>query len=98
MSHISRVLRPVADCAYQTIALDDDARRANDKLDRFLEADYGQPAAALRKRQMGYAGPASGLAELGHRNCRRLNPNGLQGRQGYSKPNRNQARRSFLNA
>ena len=33
--------------------------RAND----FVEAYYGQPAAVLRKRQMGYAGPASGLAE-----------------------------------
>ena len=48
---------------YLTIVLDDDARRANDKLDHFLEAYYGQPAAMLRKRQMGYAGPASGLAE-----------------------------------
>ena len=37
--------------------------RTNDKLDHFLEAYYGQPAAVLRKRQMGYAGPASGLAE-----------------------------------
>jgi alkanesulfonate monooxygenase SsuD/methylene tetrahydromethanopterin reductase-like flavin-dependent oxidoreductase (luciferase family) len=48
---------------YLTIVLDDDAKRANDKFDRFLEAYYGQPAAVLRKRQMGYAGPASGVAE-----------------------------------
>ena len=48
---------------YLTIVLDDDAKRANDKLDRFLEAYYGQPAALMRKRQMGYAGPASGVAE-----------------------------------
>jgi alkanesulfonate monooxygenase SsuD/methylene tetrahydromethanopterin reductase-like flavin-dependent oxidoreductase (luciferase family) len=48
---------------YLNIVLDDDAKRANDKLDRFLEAYYGQPAAVLRKRQAGYAGPASGVAE-----------------------------------
>jgi hypothetical protein len=30
-----------------------------DELNRFLDAYYGQPAAALRKRQAGYAGPAS---------------------------------------
>src|ERR1700757_4471804 len=48
---------------YLTIVLDDDAGRANDRFDRFLEAYYGQPAAVMRKRQMGYAGPASGVAE-----------------------------------
>ena len=48
---------------YLNIVLDDDASRANDKLDRFLESYYGQPAAVLRKRQMGYAGPAAGVAE-----------------------------------
>ena len=48
---------------YLNIVLDDDAKRANDKLDRFLEAYYGQPAAVLRKHQTGYAGPASGVAE-----------------------------------
>jgi alkanesulfonate monooxygenase SsuD/methylene tetrahydromethanopterin reductase-like flavin-dependent oxidoreductase (luciferase family) len=48
---------------YLNIVLDDDVNRANDKLDRFLESYYGQPAAVLRKRQMGYAGPAAGVAE-----------------------------------
>jgi hypothetical protein len=28
-----------------------------------IRGERGQPAAVLRKRQLGYAGPASGLAE-----------------------------------
>jgi alkanesulfonate monooxygenase SsuD/methylene tetrahydromethanopterin reductase-like flavin-dependent oxidoreductase (luciferase family) len=48
---------------YLNIVVDDDARRANDHLDHFLESYYGQPAAVLRKRQMSYAGPAAGVAE-----------------------------------
>jgi probable F420-dependent oxidoreductase len=48
---------------YLNIVLDDDASRANDRLERFLESYYGQPAAVLRKRQMSYAGPAAGVAE-----------------------------------
>src|SRR5215470_8878458 len=48
---------------YLNIVLDDDAARANDKLDRFLETYYAQPAAVLRKRQMSYAGPVAGVAE-----------------------------------
>jgi alkanesulfonate monooxygenase SsuD/methylene tetrahydromethanopterin reductase-like flavin-dependent oxidoreductase (luciferase family) len=48
---------------YLNIVLDDDASRANERLDRFLESYYGQPAAVLRKRQMSYAGPAAGVVE-----------------------------------
>jgi hypothetical protein len=48
---------------YLNIVLDEDAKHANDKLDHFLEAYYGQPAAILRKRQAGHASPASGVAE-----------------------------------
>ena len=47
---------------YLTVALDDDAARANARLDAFLEHYYGQPAAVLRRQQAHYAGPAAGLA------------------------------------
>jgi alkanesulfonate monooxygenase SsuD/methylene tetrahydromethanopterin reductase-like flavin-dependent oxidoreductase (luciferase family) len=48
---------------YLNIVLDDDAARANARLDHFLETYYGQPAAVLRKRQRSYAGPKAGVAE-----------------------------------
>lgn len=47
---------------YLTLALDDDAARATSRLDAYLERYYGQPAAAMKKRQMCYAGPAAGAA------------------------------------
>lgn len=46
---------------YLTVALDDDADKANDRLNQFLESYYGVPAPATRKRQASYAGPADGL-------------------------------------
>ncbi len=46
---------------YLTIALDDDAAKANVRLDAFLEAYYSAPAAVLRRRQACYAGPRDGL-------------------------------------
>jgi alkanesulfonate monooxygenase SsuD/methylene tetrahydromethanopterin reductase-like flavin-dependent oxidoreductase (luciferase family) len=48
---------------YMTLAIDDDAERAGRRLDAFLENYYGQPAAAMRRRQACYAGPAAGAAE-----------------------------------
>jgi probable F420-dependent oxidoreductase len=48
---------------YLNIVLDDDAARANARLDHFLETYYSQPAAVLRKRQRSYAGPKAGVAE-----------------------------------
>ncbi len=48
---------------YLTLAVDDDAERANERLNIFLERYYGQSAAAMRKRQACYAGSADGLAE-----------------------------------
>jgi alkanesulfonate monooxygenase SsuD/methylene tetrahydromethanopterin reductase-like flavin-dependent oxidoreductase (luciferase family) len=48
---------------YLTLAVDEDAGRAETRLDAFLERYYGQPAAALRRRQAHYAGSASGVAE-----------------------------------
>ena len=48
--------------------------RANDKLDHFLEAYYGQPTAVLRNRQMGDAGPAEWLNEYVRTSCSHLVP------------------------
>jgi alkanesulfonate monooxygenase SsuD/methylene tetrahydromethanopterin reductase-like flavin-dependent oxidoreductase (luciferase family) len=48
---------------YLTISLDDDADRANQRLNDYLERYYGQPAEVTRRRQAAYAGPAAGLAE-----------------------------------
>ena len=47
---------------YLTLSIDDDAARANERLDRYLEQYYGQPAAVLRTRQECYAGAASVVA------------------------------------
>jgi alkanesulfonate monooxygenase SsuD/methylene tetrahydromethanopterin reductase-like flavin-dependent oxidoreductase (luciferase family) len=48
---------------YLTLSVDEDALRANARLDAFLERYYSRPAAELRRRQAHYAGPASGVAE-----------------------------------
>ncbi len=43
---------------YVTVAIDDDAAGANERIDAYLESYYGAPAKVLRKRQACYAGPA----------------------------------------
>jgi alkanesulfonate monooxygenase SsuD/methylene tetrahydromethanopterin reductase-like flavin-dependent oxidoreductase (luciferase family) len=48
---------------YLTLSLDDNLRRANERLNAFLERYYGQPAANIRAWQAHYAGPAAGAAE-----------------------------------
>jgi alkanesulfonate monooxygenase SsuD/methylene tetrahydromethanopterin reductase-like flavin-dependent oxidoreductase (luciferase family) len=48
---------------YLTLAIDEDASRAGQRLDRYLEGYYGQRPDAMRKRQMCYAGPAAGAAQ-----------------------------------
>ena len=53
----------VSGAMYLTLALDENAGRAEDRLNAFLERYYGQPAPVLRRRQACYAGPAAGLAE-----------------------------------
>jgi hypothetical protein len=45
------------------LAIDEDASRAGQRIDGFLERYYGQPAEALRRRQAVYGGPPSGVAE-----------------------------------
>ncbi|MGD9884405.1 MAG: LLM class flavin-dependent oxidoreductase [Reyranella sp.] len=47
---------------YLTLAIDDDERRADDKLNAYLEHSYNMPANETRKRQMSYAGSAAGAA------------------------------------
>ena len=47
---------------YLTLAIDDDAARADATLNAYLENYYGQPADVIRQRQMSYAGPAAGAA------------------------------------
>jgi len=47
---------------YLTLAIDDDAKRADDKINDYLANYYGVPAAGMRARQRSYAGPAEGAA------------------------------------
>ncbi len=53
----------ITGASYLTLALDDDKDRAEARLDAYLENYYNQPAAALRRRQVCYAGPAGGAGE-----------------------------------
>ncbi|HMD65622.1 MAG TPA: LLM class flavin-dependent oxidoreductase [Stellaceae bacterium] len=45
---------------YVTLAIDEGAGRAEQRIDAFLENYYGQPAAIMRRRQACYAGSAAG--------------------------------------
>ena len=49
---------------YLTLAIDDNAARAQDRMNSYMESYYNQPAAAMRRRQVNYAGPAEGAAAL----------------------------------
>lgn len=53
----------VTGAIYLTLTIDEDASRANRRMDAFMENYYGQPAAAMRGRQANYAGPAAGAGE-----------------------------------
>jgi len=48
---------------YLTLSIDDDATKANERLDSFLERYYSIPAAKLRTFQAGFGGPAAEAAE-----------------------------------
>jgi alkanesulfonate monooxygenase SsuD/methylene tetrahydromethanopterin reductase-like flavin-dependent oxidoreductase (luciferase family) len=70
LAHVRNVAREngrdpasVGGAMYLTVSLDDDAAKADERLNSFLERYYGQPAPVLRRRQASYAGPASGLAD-----------------------------------
>jgi alkanesulfonate monooxygenase SsuD/methylene tetrahydromethanopterin reductase-like flavin-dependent oxidoreductase (luciferase family) len=47
---------------YLTLSIDDDASRADARINAYLEQYYGQRSDVMRKRQMCYAGPAAGAA------------------------------------
>ena len=47
---------------YLTLTIDDDAARAEARINAYLEQYYGQRADVMRKRQMCYAGSAAGAA------------------------------------
>ncbi len=47
---------------YLTLSIDDDASRADARINAYLEQYYGQRSDVMRKRQMCYAGPAVGAA------------------------------------
>jgi alkanesulfonate monooxygenase SsuD/methylene tetrahydromethanopterin reductase-like flavin-dependent oxidoreductase (luciferase family) len=47
---------------YLTISVDDDTKRADGRLNEFLEYYYGQPGLRIRSWQACYAGSASGVA------------------------------------
>ncbi|MEI6201901.1 MAG: LLM class flavin-dependent oxidoreductase [Enhydrobacter sp.] len=52
----------VTGAMYLTLSIDDDAARAEARIDAYLEQYYGQRPDVMRKRQMCYAGPARGAA------------------------------------
>ena len=47
---------------YLTLAIDDDAARADARIDSYLAHYYGVPAPAMRARQRCFAGPSTGAA------------------------------------
>jgi probable F420-dependent oxidoreductase len=47
---------------YLTLTIDDNAARAEERMNAFMEGYYGRPAAEMRARQATYAGPAEGAA------------------------------------
>ncbi|MSO90063.1 MAG: LLM class flavin-dependent oxidoreductase [Acetobacteraceae bacterium] len=49
---------------YLTLAIDDNAARAEERMNTYMESYYNQPAAAIRGRQVNYAGPTEGVAAL----------------------------------
>jgi alkanesulfonate monooxygenase SsuD/methylene tetrahydromethanopterin reductase-like flavin-dependent oxidoreductase (luciferase family) len=49
---------------YATVAIDEDASRADRRIDAFLESYYGQPAVIMRRRQACYGGASEGAAEF----------------------------------
>jgi alkanesulfonate monooxygenase SsuD/methylene tetrahydromethanopterin reductase-like flavin-dependent oxidoreductase (luciferase family) len=51
---------------YLTLAIDEDASRAERRIDAFLENYYGQPASVIHQRQACYGGPAAGAAQFLH--------------------------------
>lgn len=59
-----RDISEFAAAIYLTLAIDEDASRAEQRIDTFLENYYGQPASVVRQRQACYGGPAAGAGEF----------------------------------
>jgi alkanesulfonate monooxygenase SsuD/methylene tetrahydromethanopterin reductase-like flavin-dependent oxidoreductase (luciferase family) len=55
--------RTLTGAMYLTAAVDEDAHRAIDVLNTYMEQYYGPHGAVMRARQVCYAGPSGGLAE-----------------------------------
>ena len=55
--------RQLVGAIYLTLSVDEDAAAAAQRIDRFLESYYGQPAELLKRRQACYGGPAAGAAD-----------------------------------
>lgn len=54
--------KAIVGAMYLTLAIDDDAKRADAKIDSYLAHYYGVPAPAMRARQRCFAGSAAGAA------------------------------------
>jgi probable F420-dependent oxidoreductase len=54
----------VCGAMYLTLSVDEDTKRADDRLNEFLEYYYGQPGPRIRSWQACYAGTASGVAAI----------------------------------
>ncbi len=59
-SAVGRDPQAITGAMYLTLAIDDDVKRADDKINDYLANYYGVPAAGMRARQRSYAGPAEG--------------------------------------
>ncbi|MGZ0188784.1 MAG: LLM class flavin-dependent oxidoreductase, partial [Alphaproteobacteria bacterium] len=49
---------------YLTVSLDENAQKADDNLNAFMQNYYGAPPAVMRKMQVCYAGPKDGVAGI----------------------------------
>jgi alkanesulfonate monooxygenase SsuD/methylene tetrahydromethanopterin reductase-like flavin-dependent oxidoreductase (luciferase family) len=54
--------KAIVGAMYLTLAVDDNEKRADEKINSYLAHYYGVPAAGMRARQRCYAGPAAGAA------------------------------------
>ncbi len=63
VNEADRSVEDFTGAVYLTVAIDDDANKANATVDQFLEDYYMQPAERLRRHQACYGGPAEGAAE-----------------------------------
>ena len=54
--------KAITGAMYLTLAIDDNVKRADDKINDYLANYYGVPAAGMRARQRSFAGPAAEAA------------------------------------